>query len=685
MYVLVGQSSPVSALASQDTCRPVETIFARGSGQAHADVDARRFFDQIKERFGESATPHEYELGTETYDGAQYEAVKVNNEAWLNGAGAFVSAGSLFTYGGSVNGGVKELKKYLTERVAKCGDVRIAIGGYSQGAQVARTAANEVPADVKDNIDYVALFGDPKLLLPEGIGPLPPACLGIHSPYRVDVPGCKTYQGSLMGSIPYVSLDMAGKTGLWCNARDIICGSSVPIQGLETHEQYSGDGGPIDTAARIIAERIKPKLPAPVAEFVNTERVFKTGSAGLDTVFVIDTTGSMSGRIAQAKEFARQSAAKIKENKGRVALVAYRDVGDTYTAKIMSGLQSDQADFLSKLDGLVADGGGDAPEALLHALKTGFDGLEWKNGATKAAVILTDTTFHDPDKVDGSTSDSIVKRSLEIDPVNVYPVIPSGLGSHYAALADRTAGQVIVDSGNTVDALTTALTKIINRPVALLKGTEYRAEPGQSIHFDASDSYVLDATITGYDWDFNGDGIFDRHTTAPTTDYAYADRFDGPMQVRVSADNSTIGSASVPVKVGPLSEVAFKVPTAPSNVKITPNSTNPTTATLSWESSDANVAKWVVTVNELPVGTVSAARKSLEIRDLDRAQDIVFTVAGVTADGTVGEPAKVTLAKQATTACPAPSTIEGLKCHLDAMKRQGDANMQKFIEQLRRQ
>ena len=32
-----------------------------------------------------------------------------------------------------------------------------------------------------------------------------------------------------------------------------------------------------------------------------------------------------------------------------------------------------------------------------------------------------------------------------------------------------------------------------------------------------------DSAITGYDWDFDGNGTVDRTTTTPTTDFAYAD------------------------------------------------------------------------------------------------------------------------------------------------------------------
>ena len=171
------------------------------------------------------------------------------------------------------------------------------------------------------------------------------------------------------------------------------------------------------------------------------------GTTGTDVVFVLDTTGSMSDTIEQTKQFIRDYSAKIKEMNGRVGLVVYRDAGDEYTAKKLSDLQTDTADLLKQLESVKADGGGDTPEAALHATMTALNTMNWKPGATKAIVLLTDADYHNPDRVDGSTVESVAKRSLEIDPVNVYPVI-SGQSEPHTELAEKTSGQVIVNKGD---------------------------------------------------------------------------------------------------------------------------------------------------------------------------------------------------------------------------------------------
>ena len=51
-----------------------------------------------------------------------------------------------------------------------------------------------------------------------------------------------------------------------------------------------------------------------------------------------------------------------------------------------------------------------------------------------------------------------------------------------------------------------------------------RSPPGVAVDFDASSFTDPDSLITGYDWDFDGNGTVDRHTDAPTTSFAYGAR-----------------------------------------------------------------------------------------------------------------------------------------------------------------
>lgn len=110
------------------------------------------------------------------------------------------------------------------------------LAGYSQGAMV---VAEAVKSFRFDQVIYVALFGDPKLYLPEGKGLLPDACLGRnYSLYRVYVPNCRTHTGSLGERDPYVYGELSGKYGLWCNSDDYICGSTALPWNYSGHLKY---------------------------------------------------------------------------------------------------------------------------------------------------------------------------------------------------------------------------------------------------------------------------------------------------------------------------------------------------------------------------------------------------------------------------------------------------------------
>ena len=615
-------------------CALVEPIFARGSGAKLDDTDKERvrFFGQIDSRL-EKVSRQPYNLGSEKYDGHQYPADSVGGWSFLTGIGATVSAGGGFAYGNSVKQGVNELQYYIKQRHAKCASAGTwyVLGGYSQGAQVIGQALEGIDKKIRDRIIFVGLFGDPKLHYPEGEGIYPDACRGKNlSAWRRAASNCHLDNGMLKARKPYLPEDMKNKTGLWCYARDTIC--DFGATGInDGHGKYKEPGRAIDEAALEAALRLSRVLPA--AESIKIDIGKKHGSktTGSDTVFVIDSTGSMSSRIDKARAFARSSADKLKSQNGRVALVEYRDQGDSFTARILSKFDDPYSSFTSALDGISVNGGGDTPEATLHALMTAFNGLAWKDGATKAAVVLTDASFHNPDQVDGSTVASVAKRSLEIDPVNVYPVVPTYETYSYQELAEATSGQVIVDDGDTVGALEQAITKIKERPVPLLKNTEYMAQPGQSITFDASDSYVIDAKITKYEWDFDGDGTFETTTSEPVIDHTYSTPFEGVMQVRTSADNGTVANMSAIVRVATITPPAL--PDAPKNFKHTITSTqdNKSTVKVTWDNNPA-VSRWLLRINDMPVGFISASQTTIELTDIERGEDVTVSLAGADAE-----------------------------------------------------
>ena len=638
------------------TCAAVEVIAVRGSGQeVGKSLEVNRFRDKLIVGLKSPLTYNFYELGTEKQSGYQYPAINVSDLRNGNAIGAWLSRGNANDYGESIKQGVYEMIHYITNRHAKCKSAgsKFVLAGYSQGAQVVGQYVQVAPAEIRSAIAYVALFGDPKLHLPEGEGFNPPACRGEQlSAYRRVIANCDVDNGSLGARKPYLPADMHSKTGLWCYANDFVCGSSKLAWDTAGHSKYGLDGNAVDSAVYEALQKVRAALPQEQQQFIPTKRSSGDGTTGIDVMFVIDTTGSMQGKINQAKQFAAASAARIQALRGRVALVTFRDAGDSYTARIESQLSNDMTEFTTKLQAVTVDGGGDIPEATLHALMTGLNGLSWQNGATKAAIVLTDASFHNPDKVDGTTIEQVARRALEIDPVNIYPVVPSRYAGFYHGLAELTSGQVIVDTGDTEQALFATLAKLEQRPVALLKNQQYRAETGQQITFDASDSYVEDAEITQYDWDFDGDGVYELQTTTPVARHVYGQLFDGSMQVRLTASNGTIASASATVKIG--TYVAPLAPAAPTGLAITQDNGN--SVVISWQAADALVDSWIVSSDGIAIGKISATTTTVTIGDLKRGEAISIEVSAMLGDGTVGPYASIVIPPQQPTPQPSPTT-----------------------------
>lgn len=323
----------------------------------------------------------------------------------------------------------------------------------------------------------------------------------------------------------------------------------------------------------------------------------------------------------------------------------------TFRRQLQNRVGKDKLNFYEL--GSESYGGGDGPEAALHASMVAMNEMKWQKGATKAIILLTDTGYHDSDKVDGSTLAAVAKRSLEIDPVNIYPVVGDYLKNSYTDIAKQTSGQVIAsgDENDIVAALDKALTKIKNRPNAKLKIGEYYAEVGQKITFDAGDSYVVDGSITKYEWDFDGDGKIDQTTTSPVTSHVYTEKFDGVMQVRMSASNDTVSNISAPVKVG----IKPNLPVGPGapqvSAKIIERNGNKATIRLNWQPVDELSSRWLVSLDDTNLGYTVGEQRQLDITDVDISTNRKVTVTGIKADGYAGKPATI----QVDNEMPAPN------------------------------
>jgi Mg-chelatase subunit ChlD len=119
----------------------------------------------------------------------------------------------------------------------------------------------------------------------------------------------------------------------------------------------------------------------------------------IDVVFVLDTTGSMSGLIQAAKEkiwsIASTMASAQSAPEIRMGLVAYRDRGDAYVTKVLD-LSDDLDSMYARLMDFQADGGGDGPESVNQALHDAVHSMSWSQdqNAYKVVFLVGDAPPH---------------------------------------------------------------------------------------------------------------------------------------------------------------------------------------------------------------------------------------------------------------------------------------------------
>jgi Mg-chelatase subunit ChlD len=129
---------------------------------------------------------------------------------------------------------------------------------------------------------------------------------------------------------------------------------------------------------------------------------------GLDVVFVLDATDSMSPYIGQGKARLKQIVSVVtnlvgagqpgsRANALRFGLVAFKDYGDDYGIEATKSmpLTQDVTKLQKALDGITAGGGGDVPEPLHEALKAAISrSMGWNRQRKSVIVLVTDAPCH---------------------------------------------------------------------------------------------------------------------------------------------------------------------------------------------------------------------------------------------------------------------------------------------------
>ena len=151
------------------------------------------------------------------------------------------------------------------------------------------------------------------------------------------------------------------------------------------------------------------------------------GAVRLDVLFLVDATGSMGDEIERLKANMVGVAEKIAESEAdpdvRFALTSYRDTTDDYVARTVD-FTSDVDTFVESLRGLVADGGGDTPEALNEAFAQAVAEPRWRtdDDVVRLIFLIADAPPHIGR---GTSYVDTISAAAELG-IRVFPIASSG-------------------------------------------------------------------------------------------------------------------------------------------------------------------------------------------------------------------------------------------------------------------
>lgn len=478
-------------------------------------------------------------------------------------------------YQSSVNGsraGVARYYKWVADH-PRCAPPKLVLLGYSQGAMAARRTAEIFKGT--DVVKAVITVGDPYQKAnadgvsgegSDGTGTFRARYLFMNmmTDAYYSLPGIRRH------SICHVETicSFYRKGAIHFNADPHLNYFKSGVKWVSSSGQRASSRDEVDVYAEILADEVARAGGAP-------KPPTSTPSRSKETIFVIDTTGSMWGLIDGARVKAADLAQRLLGAPGsKVGLVEYRDHGDAFVARTVVPLTSDYTEFQSGLGRLNADGGGDWPEAVYSGIVEGLR-AGWSAGSAKSLIVIGDAPAHDPEPVTGLTSSRVstlsrgigtltmmdpasapapaartatdrsqqpapveyekyvrntagaldvadVSGDVEREPVSVYGLAADPtLQSQITDIATATGGRAFDLDGSTSvgEAIDAAIDDIDVRPVAHL-GVAEPTIAGATVQFGCAGS-VVPLGVASAEIDHDGDGAFDLDCSQGVAEVVY--------------------------------------------------------------------------------------------------------------------------------------------------------------------
>jgi Mg-chelatase subunit ChlD len=228
-----------------------------------------------------------------------------------------------------------------------------------------------------------------------------------------------------------------------------------------------------------------------------------TGPVAVDVLFLLDATGSMGDEIDRLKTSIDSVAARVAALEAspdvRLAMTVYRDEGDIFVTRTFD-FTSDVEAFRAALAEVVADGGGDYPEALDEAFAEAVDAPSWRDPASTLQLmfLVADAPPQVERHVKGYDESirAAVSRGIKVFPVAssesddqaeaVFRQIAQATGARfvflsYGAGGAATGASTDIDSTDYEElALDDLVVRLVAEEVAALTGDENVVPPAAS-------------------------------------------------------------------------------------------------------------------------------------------------------------------------------------------------------------
>ena len=228
------------------------------------------------------------------------------------------------------------------------------------------------------------------------------------------------------------------------------------------------------------------------------------GSAGpvaLDVLFLLDATGSMGDEIGRLKATIDTVAAQVDAFESqpdvRFAMTLYRDEGDMFVTSTFD-FTGDIAAFRAALSDVVADGGGDYPEAFEEGLASALSTPTWRDPTSTVQLVflVADAPPHVDRQVPVEYPAAVidaVARGIKVFPIAssesddqaeaVFRQIAAATGARFVFLSYGAQGAA---TGNATDIdstdyeelpLDALVVRLIAEELAALSGTQVELPP----------------------------------------------------------------------------------------------------------------------------------------------------------------------------------------------------------------